>query len=183
MAGAFVAMKLRVENWRWADVPFYLRVGKRLPKRATEVAITFKRAPLQLFRMMGGEAPAPNLLVLRIQPDEGISLRFGAKVPGTRGDVRPMTVEPRAIESEFTRIWLETASGDRDRSSIRLRTLNFVGLGDDAAAQEKFGDAMQLLVERHPCRGILAITAPEFERLQASISARCLRAPGGSRDV
>jgi glucose-6-phosphate 1-dehydrogenase len=76
-------------------VPFYLRTGKRLPKRATEVAITFKQAPLQLFREMSGEPFAPNLLVLRIQPDEGISLRFGAKVPGTRGDVRPVNMDFR----------------------------------------------------------------------------------------
>ena len=69
--------------------------GKRLPKRATEVAITFKTAPLQLFRQMGGDNPTPNLLVLRIQPDEGISLRFGAKVPGTRSDVRPVNMDFR----------------------------------------------------------------------------------------
>jgi glucose-6-phosphate dehydrogenase assembly protein OpcA len=96
---------------------------------------------------------------------------------------RPMTVEPRAIESEFTRIWRETAGGDYDQSSIRLRTLNFVALAKDPSAEEKFGDAMQLLVERHPCRGILAITSAEYERLQASISARCWRTPGGSRHV
>ena len=91
----FAAMRLEIENWRWADVPFYLRVGKRLPKRATEVAITFKRAPLPLFREMGADDPAPNLLVLRIQPDEGISLRFGAKLPGTRSDVRPVNMDFR----------------------------------------------------------------------------------------
>src|SRR5690348_11287887 len=79
---------------------------------------------------------------------------------------RPMTVEPRAIESEFTRIWLETARGGSDQSSIRLRTLNFVALAYDLAGEAKFGEAMQLLVERHPCRGILAITSPEYERLE-----------------
>ncbi len=115
----FVAMKLEIQNWRWADVPFYLRVGKRLPKRATEVAITFKRAPLQLFRMIGGEAPAPNLLVLRIQPDEGISLRFGAKVPGTRSDVRPVNMDFRygtafGIEppEAYERLLLDAMIGD-----------------------------------------------------------------------
>ena len=90
----YTALKLQIENWRWADVPFYLRVGKRLPKRATEVAITFKTPPLQLFRQLGGgNSPTPNLLVLRIQPDEGISLRFGAKVPGTRGEVQPVNMD------------------------------------------------------------------------------------------
>jgi len=91
----YVAMKLHVDNWRWAGVPFYLRTGKRLPKRATEVAITFRQAPLQLFREMTGNEFTPNLLVLRIQPDEGISLRFGAKVPGTRGGVRPVNMDFR----------------------------------------------------------------------------------------
>jgi glucose-6-phosphate 1-dehydrogenase len=91
----YTAMRFEIENWRWAGVPFYLRVGKRLPKRATEVVITFNTAPLQLFRQMGGESPPPNLLVLRIQPDEGISMRFGAKVPGTRSDVRPVNMDFR----------------------------------------------------------------------------------------
>jgi glucose-6-phosphate dehydrogenase assembly protein OpcA len=96
---------------------------------------------------------------------------------------RPMAVEPRAIESEFTRIWLETAGNGSDRSSIRLRTLNFVALANDATAEAKFGEAMELLVERHPCRGILAIISSQYERLEASISARCWRTPGGSRHV
>jgi glucose-6-phosphate 1-dehydrogenase len=78
----FVAMKLLIDSWRWADVPFYLRTGKRLPRRVTEIAIQFKRAPFMLFRQTATEHLAPNLLIIRIQPDEGISLRFDAKVPG-----------------------------------------------------------------------------------------------------
>ncbi len=78
----FVAIKLLIDNWRWADVPFYLRTGKRLPKRITEIAIQFKSAPFVLFRQTPVERLTPNRFVLRIQPDEGISLRFGAKVPG-----------------------------------------------------------------------------------------------------
>jgi glucose-6-phosphate 1-dehydrogenase len=78
----FVAMKLFIDNWRWADVPFYLRTGKALPKRATEIAIQFKRAPFMLFRKSAVEKLEPNRLVLHLQPDEGISLSFGAKVPG-----------------------------------------------------------------------------------------------------
>jgi glucose-6-phosphate 1-dehydrogenase len=115
----FAALKLEIENWRWAGVPFYLRVGKRLPKRATEVAITFKTAPLHLFREMGGDNPAPNLLVLRIQPDEGISLRFGAKVPGTRSDVRPVNMDFRygssfGVEAPeaYERLLLDAMLGD-----------------------------------------------------------------------
>jgi glucose-6-phosphate 1-dehydrogenase len=78
----FVAMKLSIDNWRWADVPFFLRTGKRLPKRLTEIAIQFKRAPFVLFRKTPVEHLTANRLVLHIQPDEGISLSFGAKVPG-----------------------------------------------------------------------------------------------------
>ncbi len=78
----FVALKLSIDNWRWADVPFYIRTGKRLPSRVTEIAIQFRRAPFVLFRDTPVEKLAPNLLVMHIQPDEGISLRFGAKVPG-----------------------------------------------------------------------------------------------------
>lgn len=78
----FVALKLLIDNWRWADVPFYMRTGKRMPKRITEIAIQFKRAPFVLFRQTPVERLAPNLLVLNIQPDEGISLRFEAKQPG-----------------------------------------------------------------------------------------------------
>ena len=78
----YVALKLFVDNWRWADVPFYLRTGKRLRRRVTEVAIQFKRAPFILFRETPVEQLEPNLLVLHIQPDEGISLSFEGKVPG-----------------------------------------------------------------------------------------------------
>src|SRR5712692_8506522 len=78
----FVAMKLFIDNWRWADVPFYLRTGKCLPKRVTEIAIQFKRAPFVLFRKTAVDRLEPNRLVLHLQPDEGISLSFGAKIPG-----------------------------------------------------------------------------------------------------
>jgi glucose-6-phosphate 1-dehydrogenase len=78
----FVALKVGIENWRWADVPFYLRTGKRLASRATEIVIQFRRAPFMLFRSTDVERLNPNQLVLRIQPGEGIILRFGAKVPG-----------------------------------------------------------------------------------------------------
>jgi glucose-6-phosphate 1-dehydrogenase len=79
----YVALKLFVDNWRWADVPFYLRTGKRLARPHTDISITFRRPPLRLFE--GTEVAAgftPNVLVLHLQPDEGISLRFQAKVPG-----------------------------------------------------------------------------------------------------
>jgi glucose-6-phosphate 1-dehydrogenase len=80
----YVALKLKIDNWRWADVPFYLRTGKRLAGRHTEVAIQFKRAPLVLFRDTPVSDLKANQLVIHIAPDEGISLRFGAKVPGAQ---------------------------------------------------------------------------------------------------
>ena len=79
----FVAMKLLIDNWRWAGVPFYLRTGKRLPGRNTHVVIQFRRAPFMLFRETQVQDLMPNQLVLHIQPEEGISLRFAAKTPGT----------------------------------------------------------------------------------------------------
>ena len=78
----YAAMRLDIDNWRWAGVPFYLRTGKSMTRRTTEIAIAFREAPLALFRDTAVEAPAANWLVLQIQPDEGISLEFGAKVPG-----------------------------------------------------------------------------------------------------
>jgi len=78
----YVALKLMIDNWRWADVPFYLRTGKRMARRVTEIVIQFKRAPFMLFRDTSIASLTQNQLVIRIQPDEGIALRFGAKVPG-----------------------------------------------------------------------------------------------------
>ncbi|MEP7273674.1 MAG: glucose-6-phosphate dehydrogenase [Acidobacteriota bacterium] len=78
----YVALKLDIDNWRWAGVPFYLRTGKRLKSRVTEIAIEFRRAPFRLFRDTPVERLRTNRLVIHIQPDEGISLRFGAKIPG-----------------------------------------------------------------------------------------------------
>ena len=78
----FVAMKLAIDNWRWADVPFYLRTGKRLAAQTTQIVIQFRRAPFVLFRDTPVENLMPNQLILHIQPEEGIALQFAAKVPG-----------------------------------------------------------------------------------------------------
>ncbi len=88
----FIAVRLEVDDWRWAGVPFYLRTGKRLPKRATEIAIQFKAVPHRLFRDARSD-PEPNLLAIRIQPDEGILLRFSSKVPGLGLDIRPVNMD------------------------------------------------------------------------------------------
>jgi glucose-6-phosphate 1-dehydrogenase len=88
----YAAVTFFCENWRWAGVPFYLRTGKRLPKRVTEIAIQFKPAPLAMF---DGDAPAsaPNLLIVRIQPEEGISLKFLSKRPGSGMRLRPVSMD------------------------------------------------------------------------------------------
>lgn len=84
----YVALKLFVDNWRWADVPFYLRSGKRLPNKVTEIVIQFKRVPHLFFHLTPEDQMEPNLMIMRIAPDEGISLRFGAKVPGPEMHLR-----------------------------------------------------------------------------------------------
>lgn len=91
----FAAFKLEIENWRWAGVPFYLRAGKRLQKRATEITIQFKQPPMLLFDRQSGPCTQiqPNLITMRIQPDEGISLRFGAKVPSPDMTVCPVNMD------------------------------------------------------------------------------------------
>ena len=88
----FVAARLMIDDWRWSGVPFFVRTGKRLPKRATEIAIQYREVPHRLFQDEGVE-PDANLLAIRIQPDEGIMLRFGAKVPGLGLDVRSVTMD------------------------------------------------------------------------------------------
>jgi len=89
----YVALKLLVDNWRWAGVPFYIRTGKRLPKRVTEVAFAFKAVPHLPFTTRDSRGLSPNALVMRIQPDEGITLRFGAKVPGGSFEVRDVLMD------------------------------------------------------------------------------------------
>lgn len=88
----FAALRLLIDNWRWAGVPFYLRTGKRLPARTTEIAVQFNRAPLSLFRSTAVDRLSPNTLVLRIQPNEGISLSFQAKVPGPSATLGTVTM-------------------------------------------------------------------------------------------
>ena len=115
----FVAMKLFIDNWRWADVPFYLRTGKRLPQRSTKIVIQFKRAPFVLFRKTAVDKLEPNRLVLHLQPDEGISLKFDSKVPGPSIRTAPVTMEFRYATSfgaeppeAYERLLLETMLGD-----------------------------------------------------------------------
>jgi len=89
----YLALRLRVENWRWAGVPVFVRTGKRLPARVTEVALTFRQVPFLLFDHRTSRDLRPNTLILRIQPDEGISLEFGAKVPGEKFHLRSVAMD------------------------------------------------------------------------------------------
>ena len=121
----YAALRLEIENWRWAGVPFYLRAGKRMRKRATEISILFKQPPLLIFNRMQSSGPCqeiqPNLLTIRIQPDEGIALRFGAKVPTTpEMNVCPVNMDfdyesafGKSSANGYERLLLDAMLGDQ----------------------------------------------------------------------
>jgi glucose-6-phosphate 1-dehydrogenase len=116
----YAAFRFFVDNWRWADVPFYVRSGKRLPKRLTEIAIQFKRAPHLPFRKSQVDELSGNVLALRIQPDEGITLKFGAKVPGPSMRIRSVNMDfaygaafGREDASPYERLILDCMKGDQ----------------------------------------------------------------------
>jgi glucose-6-phosphate 1-dehydrogenase len=115
----YMAARLFVNNWRWAGVPFYLRSGKRLPERVTEIAIQFTQVPLSLFGQRNLAGDAPNVLVLRIQPDEGITLYLGAKVPGSIMQIEPVRMRFSYAEAfggeppeAYERLLLDSLTGD-----------------------------------------------------------------------
>ena len=127
----YAALRLEIENWRWAGVPFFLRAGKRMKKRATEISIQFKQPPLLIFNRMAAAGPCPeilpNLLTIRIQPDEGIALRFGAKVPTTPNmDVCPVNMDfdyaaafGKSSANGYERLLLDAMLGDQTLFSHR----------------------------------------------------------------
>ncbi|MGC2658448.1 MAG: glucose-6-phosphate dehydrogenase [Bryobacteraceae bacterium] len=117
----YAALKVGIENWRWAGVPFYLRAGKRLAKRVTEITIQFKQPPQLLFKGQSGACRElqPNLIAMRIQPDEGISLRFGAKVPSPNMEVCPVNMNfsyaeafGKSSANGYERLLLDAMLGD-----------------------------------------------------------------------
>ena len=112
----FVAMRLFIDNWRWAGVPFYLRTGKRLPKRASEVAIQFKDVPQILFNANPDVPLEPTVLSLRVQPEEGLSLRIASKLPGPKVRIYPVKMEFNYSSSfgEDDAGGLRTAAAGRD---------------------------------------------------------------------
>jgi len=119
---SYAALKLYVDNWRWAGVPFYLRTGKRMATQVSEVMLVFKQAPHQIFQSFGnidGEELDANILAIRLQPDEGMSLRFGAKVPGQGMKIKPVTMEfdyetafKAKLGDAYERLLLDAMQGD-----------------------------------------------------------------------
>ena len=115
----YAAVRLEVETRRWAGVPFYLRTGKRLPRRVTEIAVLFHRAPILPFAKTDTEELGANQLVVRVQPDEGVTLRFGSKVPGTTMEVRDVAMDfqygeafTEASPEAYERLLLDVLLGD-----------------------------------------------------------------------
>jgi glucose-6-phosphate 1-dehydrogenase len=115
----YAALELRVDNWRWAGVPFYVRTGKRLATRASEIAVQFRPTPHLVFRRDPESRPEPNRLVLRIQPDEGMALTFGAKLPGSEMRIKPVQMDfdyLRVFGGEppeaYERLLLDAIKGD-----------------------------------------------------------------------
>jgi glucose-6-phosphate 1-dehydrogenase len=115
----YVALRAYLDSWRWAGVPFYLRTGKRLPKRTTEIAIQFRRPPLHIFKRISPTPIAPNLLIVNVQPDEGISIRFEAKLPGTRMQLAPVMMNfrygsafGRPVPEAYETLLLDAMLGD-----------------------------------------------------------------------
>ena len=115
----YAAMRLDINTRRWAGVPFYLRAGKRLGRRVTEIAVVFKRAPQQLFAADQTSALGQNALVIRVQPDEGVTIRFGSKVPGAGMQVRDVTMDfgyghafTEASPEAYERLILDVLLGD-----------------------------------------------------------------------
>jgi glucose-6-phosphate 1-dehydrogenase len=115
----YAALKLNIDNWRWADVPFYIRTGKRLPAKHTEIVIQFKKVPLVLFRDTPIEHLTTNRIVIHIQPDEGITLHFGAKIPGPIVNMGPVDMDFNYVEhfgeqisTGYERLLFDCMTGD-----------------------------------------------------------------------
>ncbi|MGB2403494.1 MAG: glucose-6-phosphate dehydrogenase [Akkermansiaceae bacterium] len=119
MTESYVALRVLVDTWRWSGVPFYVRMGKQLPKKATEISIHFKEPPTVLFNALSGGVPGGNVLVMRIQPDEGISLRMVSKIPGSSLRMEPVKMDfhyatsfGKGSPEAYERLLLDSMAGD-----------------------------------------------------------------------
>jgi glucose-6-phosphate 1-dehydrogenase len=148
MTETYAALQIHVDNWRWAGVPFFVRVGKRLPKAATEIAIHFKGAPPVLFNA-SGQTAEDNVLVIRIQPDEGISLRMSAKMPGSSVRIEPVKMDfhygtsfGKPTPEAYERLLVDAMSGDatlfarRDEVEEAWRFVDSIRAAWDAAGED-----------------------------------------------
>ncbi len=151
----YLAMRLFVENWRWSGVPFYMRSAKRMPSRFTEIAIQFKQLPLSLFNWRNLAGDAPNVLVLKLQPDEGITLSFGAKSPGHINQITPVQMQFGYCETfgleppeAYERLLLDSIIGD---ATLFTRT-------DEVLAQWDFTSSIIESWAEHPAK-----TLPVYE--------------------
>jgi glucose-6-phosphate 1-dehydrogenase len=173
---SYAALRLEVDNWRWAGVPFYLRTGKRLARKVTEIAVTLRPVPHLAFEQDGSLGVRPNQLVMTIQPNEGVSLSLGAKIPGTRMRIRPVNMEflygtaflsqsPEAYE----RLILDAMRGEatlftrNDEVEAQWRicdpvvsawSANAVALPQYAAGTQGPAEADRLLLDGHQWRAI-----------------------------
>ena len=172
----YAALRLEVDNWRWAGVPFYLRAGKRLARKVTEIAVTLKPVPHLAFSQDGSLGVQPNQLILTVQPNEGVTLQLGAKIPGTRMSIRPVNMEflygtsflsqsPEAYE----RLIMDAMRGDPT-----LFTRN-----DEVEAQWRICDPIVSTwsTRRHPDRWRNTRRARRGRRQPSGYSARAT--PGG----
>ena len=161
----YAAVRLGVETRRWAGVPFYLRTGKRLPRRVTEIAVLFKKAPHLPFEATDTAELGHNQLVVRVQPDEGVTLRFGSKVPGT-----PMEVRDVAMDFLYGEAFTEASPEAYERLILDVL------IGDaDAVPAQRGGRA--LVAGHRPARGVLG-------RQEAPpLPGRRVGSQGGRRDA
>ena len=150
-----LAMRLDIDNWRWAGVPFFIRSGKHLPKRVTEIAVQFKQVPLALFGARNMAGDAPNRLLLNIQPEEGITLTFGAKVPGPENRIESVKMDFSYAEAfggespeAYERLLMDCMQGD---ATLFTRS-------DEAVAAWSFIDPILKAWEKQP-----GIDLPQYQ--------------------
>ncbi len=157
----FAALRLEVDNWRWAGVPFYLRAGKRLARKITEIAITLKPVPHLAFDQTGSLGIRPNQLILTLQPNEGVTLQLGAKIPGTRMLIRPVNMEflyGTAFLSQSPEAY-ERLIMDAMRGDPTLFTRN-----DEVEAQWEICDpVVKYWAPTHPAAGGRVVKLPQYE--------------------
>jgi glucose-6-phosphate 1-dehydrogenase len=138
-----VALKLEIMNWRWQGVPFYLRTGKRMPRRITRIGVRFKNAPVCMFEVEGACVVRPNTLLLTLQPDEGFSLHIGVKKPGSPSDVEQIPLAFRysdifdAMPDAYQTLVLDVLKGDQTLFVHSDEVLESWKLYDPLLRQEK----------------------------------------------